>query len=554
MKKSAKIWLFLLIIGVLLLSGCGKRDTKQDAAVETKTIRIIGTSDTHGKFVPWDYALNEESTSGSMAQIAAALREYRNDNTLLIDVGDTIQDNSADLFLKNDDVHPMIQAINAIGYDAWVTGNHEFNYGMDVVRRTIADADCETLCGNVWDEHGDPVADSYHIFEVDGVRVALIGMVTGNIKAWDKANLEKCTVKDPLDETRRIIKEIEGQYDVLVGAFHMGLENELGLENSGVTDILNACPEFDVMISAHEHQAVEGEDINGVLVVQNEEMAQTMAVIDLTLAKDGDGWEVSDRNSESVKMSDYEPDPELVRKLDQYDQMARANAVEEIGRLEGGDLAPVYEGKGIPAARTEDTALIDLILAAQMHYSGAKVSAAALFVDDANMTPGAILKCETAKIYKFSNTIYTLRMTGAQLKKYMEWSAGYFNTFKKGDQEVTANPEVEGYNYDMFGGVNYEIDVSEEPGSRIQNLTWPDGTPVADHDTFEIAVNNYRANSHLLIPGAIYDEGDMPELIAMDIRSDLGGIREIIGYYITDVKGGVITPECDHNWKLTGID
>ena len=553
MMKSAKIWIFLLIMVVLLLPGCGKKDAEQKTDAETKTIRIIGTSDTHGKFVPWDYAINEEDTSGSMAQIATAVKEYRNDNTLLIDVGDTIQDNSADLFLESDDVHPMIQAINAIGYDAWVAGNHEFNYGMDVVRKTIADTECETLCGNVWDENGDPISDSYHIFEVDGVRVAVIGMVTGNITTWDKTNLEKCTVKDPQDETRKIIKEIEGQYDVLIGAFHMGFDNELGLENSGVTDILNDCPEFDLMISSHEHQAIDGEDVNGVLVVQNEEMAKTMAVIDLTLEKDGDGWKVADKSSKCVEMSDYKPDPELVSKLDKYDKMARAHALEEIGRLDGGDLAPSYKGEGVPPARTEDTALIDLILAAQMHYSGAKVSAAALFDDDTNMTPGPILKCETAKIYKFSNTLYTLRMTGAQLKKYMEWSAGYFNTYKEGDQEVTVNPEVAGFNYDMFGGVNYEIDVSQEPGARIKNLTWPDGTPVADDDTFEIAVNNYRANSNLLTPGSIYEEGDMPELIAMDVRSDLGGVREIIGHYIAEVKGGVITPECDHNWKLTGF-
>ncbi len=554
MKKTAEFWIFILVIGLLFLSGCGRKDAKEQADAEKKTIRIIETSDTHGKFVPWDYALNEEDPSGSMAQVATAVREYRNDNTLLIDAGDTIQDNSADLFLESGDVHPMIRAINEIGYDAWVTGNHEYNYGMDVVRKTVNDVKCEALCGNVWDENGDPVADSYHIFDVDGVRVAVIGMVTGNITAWDKVNLEKCTVKDPLDETRKIIKKIEGQYDVLVGAFHMGFENELGLKNSGVTDILNACPEFDVMLSAHEHQAVGGKDVNGVLVVQNSEMAKTMAVIDLTLEKDGDGWKAVDKSSKCVEMSDYEPDPELVKKLSKYDKMARENAEQEIGRLEGGDLAPAYDGKGVPKARTEDTALIDLILSAMLHYSGAEAAGAALFVDDANMTSGTILKCDTAKIYKFSNTIYTLRMTGAQLKKYMEWCAGYFNTVKKGDQEVTANPEVEGFNYDMFGGVNYEINVSKEPGERIENLAWPDGTPVADDDTFEIAVNNYRANSHLLTPGVIYDEDDMPELIAMDVRSDLGGIREIIGHYITDVKGGVITPECDHNWKLTGID
>lgn len=143
-------------------------------------------------------------------------------------------------------------------------------------------------------------------------------------------------------------------------------------------------------------------------------------------------------------------------------------------------------------------------------------------------------------------------MTGAQLKKYMEWTADYYNTYKRGDLTVSFNPEIRMYNYDMFQGVNYEINISKEPGKRIENLTWPDGTPVKDSDVFVIAVNNYRANSHLLAPGEIYDENDMPVLLEMDVRGDIGGVRELIGDYIINVKGGVIEPKVDDNWKITG--
>ena len=519
-------------------------------------LRIIGTSDLHGKFFPWDYALNQENNSGSVVQLSTAVKKYRNGNTILVDAGDTIQGNFADIFARADEsVHPMIQALNAIGYDVWVTGNHEYDYKMDIIKDTIADLDATTLTGNVYDETGRPLADGYTILNKNGIRVALIGMVTQNIVKWNPRNLQNCTVTDPLDETRRIIDKIEGQYDVLIGVFHLGLENELTVPNSGVTDICNACPEFDVMISSHEHKLVPGTLINGVLVVQNKDAAQTMSVVDLTLEPDKDGWKVMDKTSESIQIADYAPDPSLTEMLAPYDEAAKKDAETPIGMLEGGPLAPENETPGIPSAQIEDTALMDLLNSVMLYYSDAEVSAAPFTVMDADLQPGTIRKCDTSQIFKYSNTLYKLHMTGAQLKKYMEWSANYYNTFQPGDQTISFNPDFAEYNYDMFSGINYEINIANEPGSRIENLTWPDGTPVEDDDEFDIAVNSYRANSHLLEAGDIYSEGDdLPQLVDMDIRSDIGGIREQIRDYIVNVEGGTITPEVDHNWKITGIE
>ena len=524
------------------------------AQTETKTIRIIGTSDLHGKFLPWDYALNAESTSGSLAQLSSAITQYRNENTLLFDAGDTIQGNAAEIFTENEDIHPMIQGINALNYDAWVTGNHEFNFGMDIVRKTISDLNCKVLTGNVYDETGTPIADGYTIIEKNGVRIAVIGMVTPNIKRWDAANLADCKITDPLEETRKILERIQGQYDVLVGVFHMGLSNECDTPDSGVTDILNACPEFDVMISSHEHSQIAGKEINSVLVVQNKSMAQTMAVIDLTLEPDGNGWKVIEKTSGSVEISEYEADPAIVELLGSYDKQAREDAESVIGTLTGGVLAPDNETDGIPSAQIQDTALIDLINQVQMFYADASVSAAALSTPDPDIRPGDLRKCDMAVIYKFPNTLYKLHMTGSQLKKYMEWSASYYNTFRTGDPAVSFSPDFPSYNYDMFEGVNYEINITNEPGSRIENLTWPDGTPVMDEDEFDIAVNNYRANSQLLSPGEIYEEGDVPQLLEMDVHGEIGGIRELICDYIVNVKGGTICPECSQNWKITGIE
>lgn len=520
----------------------------------TQTLRIIATSDLHGKFCPWDYALNAASPSGSMAQLSTAVAQYRDERTILVDAGDTIQDNSADLFIGDEEAHPMIRAINAMGYDVCVTGNHEYNYGLDTVKKTIRDLRCKALTGNVYDPSGAPIADGYTILERDGVRIAVIGMVTPNIARWDAVHLAGCKVTDPLEETRRIIDDIRGQYDVLVGVFHMGIENEYGLPNSGVTDILNACPEFDVMVSAHEHVLIPSMEIGGALVVQNRSQAQTMSVIDLTLEKAETGWRVREKTAQSVTIGDYEADPEMMELLAGDDQRAREDARRVIGVLEGDPLAPENGVAEIPAARVQDTALMDLINEAQLYYSGARVSAAALFTANANLYPGQIRKCDTALLYKYSNTLYKLHMTGAQLKRYMEWTTGYFNTWKPGDSGISVNEDFSDFNYYMFAGVRYEVNLSREPGERIEHLTWPDGTPVRDDDAFDLVVSNYCANSHLLVPGAIFDADDLPTLVEKDVHGEIGGIREMIGAYIASVKGGVIRAECDENWKITGCE
>ena len=159
-------------------------------------LQILATSDTHGKFDPWDYAANKADASGSVAQQATAIKENRTKTTLVVDAGDTIQANSAELFL-NDDVHPMIAAQNAIGYDVYVTGNHEYNYGMATLEKVLSQQKAKVLTGNVYSPEGKPLADGYTIINKGGVKIGVIGMVTPNITRWDAKNLEGWTVTNP---------------------------------------------------------------------------------------------------------------------------------------------------------------------------------------------------------------------------------------------------------------------------------------------------------------------------------------------------------------------
>ena len=425
---------------------------------------------------------------------------------------------------------------------------------MATLEKVLSQQKAKVLTGNVYSPEGKPLADGYTILNKCGVKIGVIGMVTPNITRWDANNLKGWTVTNPVDESRKIIDQIKDKVDIIVGVMHMDIENEYGVYGSGVTDLANACPEFDVIVAAHGHKSIPNQMINGVLVVENKNAGATVSEIHLYLQRGLDGkWKVKNRTSENLTIKDYAPDPELTALLAEYDARAKADAVTVIGELRGGDLAPANEISFLPQAMVQDTALLDFINEVQMYYTGAQVAATALTSMTSQMKEGTIRKCDMASIYTYQNTLYKLQMNGLQLRKFMEWSAAFFKTWEKQDVTLAFDPSVRYYLYDAFAGVKYDLDVSKEPGNRIQNLTWMNGKPVQDTDSFVVAVNNYRATTQLLTYADIFAPGDeLPQLLEIDVRGDVGGVRELLGEYIRTVKGGTIEPHVDNNWKIVG--
>lgn len=545
MKRIMSFWLAVLICALML-------NVKAALAAEPETvdIQILATSDLHGMFYPWDYTKNIPA-AGSMAQLKTVVDSLRTENTLVLDAGDVIEGNQSEIFL-NDDNNVLVECMNFIGYDAITTGNHEYNHGIATLKKIIAQHKAEVLTGNVWDSENRNIGKPYVIFERGGVRIAVIGMVTPNIVFWDAKNLEDCTVTDPVEETRRAIDELQGQADILIGLMHMGVDNEYELPHSGVADLANVCPELDLIIAAHDHQAIEKQEINGIPVVENENQAETLCEIHLTVKKTDEGCEVTDTSTRIIQISEYEPNAEMKALLMPYHERVLEYMNTVIGRLEGGDLTLPNDIQGIPQTQIEDSALIDLINTVQLYYSGAKVSSCPLTSPDSVIKEGELRRYDISKIYSYNNYLYTLKMSGAQLKAYMEWSANYYQQYRDGDLTIAFNPEIRSYLYDMFDGVNYEIDVSNPEGERIVNLTWPDGTPVTDEDEFLIAVSNYRSNTFLLNPGEIYEAGETPRLMEADIGH--ADISSLIMKYITEVCGGMVRSECNQNWRIIGND
>ncbi len=292
-----------------------------------------------------------------------------------------------------------------------------------------------------------------------------------------------------------------------------------------------------------------------------------MSLVTFTLEKDPDGkFKIVDKQPKIFDMKNYNEDSLISTDsliLD-ADKRAKAEAATVIAYLTNRSLSPADEIPGIAQAKLQDTALIRLINDVQLYYSGAQISCAALFLDNSNLYQGDICKSDISGIFKNTNGLNTVRMTGRQLKIFMEWSYNYINTFHEGDLTISFNPEIRGYNYLMFRGVKYLADISKPAGERIINLSLSDGTPIDPDEKYTVAVNSHTFGSCLSTYGEVFTEEDgLPEVVDISIRGDIGGIRELIVDYISNVasvkdKTGRATltledvTEENADWSLVG--
>uniref|UniRef100_UPI00403F56D6 bifunctional metallophosphatase/5'-nucleotidase n=1 Tax=Candidatus Enterococcus willemsii TaxID=1857215 RepID=UPI00403F56D6 len=566
-KHLTKKMLVLLSMGIL--AGCATANTKEketdNTSSEDKKITILGTSDIHGRYMAWDYATDTENKAGSFAQISTIVKEVReaNDNTILVDAGDLIQDNSAELF-KSDDHHPAPEVLKALDYDVWTMGNHEFDYGFDVLDNITEQFDGGVLAGNVQLEDGTPYFDSYKIVEREGVKIGFIGMTTPLVAEFKKDTdiFDGKQLTDPVKETIKVVKELKKDVDVLVGVVHMGISNENDVHNTGVADMAEAVPELDVVFAGHMHTLVEEEFINDVLIVEPDKYGRFVSRVDLTLSKKGKGYEVKDKAGSAIEVAGYEEDPEINELLKPSHEKARKDANTVLGELVGMDLVPENEIQGISSAQIQETPLVNFFGEVMLHYSqGADVVAFQIDTDTPSLDIGEIKKKDIARNYQFTDgevTVYEI--TGKDLKDYMEWGADYYNQTKPGDVTVSFNPERRTSKYntnDRFYNVKYEIDLSKETGNRITNLRRLDGTPIQDDETLKIGMNQYRMNFLVSEDGPLagreFKEGY--STFAQEAYGEVEGrIRELSARYIKEEKNGVYEGVLLNNWKIIGVD
>lgn len=509
-------------------------------------ITIIGTSDTHGNIWGYSYEDMKESTGDGLARISTYVNQVRaeNPNTILVDAGDTIQGTimTDDLYSKDTANHPVPAALNYMKYDAWTLGNHEFNFGVDKLKSIIDQADMPVLAANIKNADGSYFTGAgYTIVERGGVNVAIIGVDTPNIPRWDgtKQGVDQLTFEPMADAVAECIEEIGDQADVIMVSAHAGLEAEYSTDGSDAAKtILDKCPEVDVLQLGHTHTTY----INSAPIPVGEAKNNAGEVVryDLTLNADK---EITSATVETVSMKDVEPDQGLrdVAAIKEAQEKTVSFIQDNVLGHAAADFQPDNEINGLPEGRLQDTAVIDLIGTVQLENSGADVTAVALFKDTSDLKKGDLNYGNMFDIYKYPNVLYTVKVTGAEMKAYMEWAAECWNQWQPGDINISFNPDKAGYLHDHFIGLNYEVNLSKPAGQRIENVTFQ-GQPLTDDQVLTLCVNDYRYTG-LKNEGIISGEKEW---------ESSASVRDMLVAYLAEHDP--LEPVVDNNWKITGVD
>ncbi|EPM4946267.1 bifunctional metallophosphatase/5'-nucleotidase [Vibrio cholerae] len=526
-------------------------------------VTILGTSDLHGHFMPWDYSADKLNLSGSLSQIATKVKTIRQEqpNVILVDAGDTIQGNFVETF-KDEAIDPMMLGFNEMKYDVWVLGNHEFDFGLKVLNRSLTQFKGRSLAGNIQRPDGNPFLPGYTIIEHGGIKIGVIGMDTPMTQVFAEGTnrLEGMTFTNPTLEVQKIIKQIDPQVDAIVLVAHMGIENENDITNTGVTDIANGNPELDAIVAGHMHTLIDKAVVNGVIITEPDKYGRALSRIDLQFEEQNGKFTLINKDSLTYKIKDITSDSKMESLYEPYHKRLREMANREIAQLSGVNLVPENEIRGIPQVHVQDTGISALFQEASFFYAPkANVIALQIDNDNAKLDVGSIKAKDIAYNYQYAGgeiTVY--QMTGKELKQYMEWSAGYFNSVKPGDVTYSFNPERRASKYstnDFFAGVTYTIDLTQPAGERITDLKFADGTPVKDNSEIRLGMNSYRMG-HLTKKGGILEGQQFPVLFDTEAEygEEQGTIRNLTIRYLTEQKQGKYEGKPMQRWKLSGLE
>lgn len=534
-------------------------------------LTLLATTDLHGRVLNWDYFSDRAYSdragdSVGLAKVASVVDEVRaevgDDRLLVVDNGDAIQGTPLSYYYAVQEPvqetgadHPMAAAYAAIGYDAQVLGNHEFNYGLDLLGAYEDDLGFPLLGANVLDaETGEPAFDPYTLVEkkVKGhkpVTVGILGLTTPGSMIWDKANVEgELEFRDMVDAAEEWVPKVRAAgADVVVVLSHAGngassYDESIAPPENATADIAREVPGIDVMVVGHTHLDKPSEivvnEVTGdeVLLTQPYRWGSTVSRVDLSLEKVKGQWDVADAEASAIRTAGYPESSEIVDLVaDQHETtVAYVNQV----------VAQSTEELSAVTSRYEDTAIIDFIqqvqtdavassLAGTAYADLPVLSIAAPFSRTAVFPQGDVTVRDIAGLYIYDNTLQAVTMTGAQVKEYLEYSAKYYATVPSGG---TFDPEVHtgaggtpDYNLDILSGVEYELDLSQPVGSRVENLVLTGGAELAADQKVVVAVNNYRRSGggafpHIASAPIVYDEQKEIRQLLIDWAQERGVI------------------------------
>ncbi|MEZ3501673.1 bifunctional 2',3'-cyclic-nucleotide 2'-phosphodiesterase/3'-nucleotidase [Pantoea sp. KPR_PJ] len=578
----------------------------------TVDLRLLETTDLHSNMMDFDYYKDKPTEKFGLVRTASLIHAARQEvkNSVLIDNGDIIQgsplgDYMAAKGLQSGEIHPVYKALNTLDYSVGNLGNHEFNYGLPYLRKALAGARFPYINANIIDlKTGQPMFTPYLIKTLDvtdrdgqpqKLKVGFIGFAPPQIMVWDKANLQgKVRVDDITETARRYVPQMRAQgADVIVAIPHSGLSSEpyhAMAENS--VYYLSQVEGIDAILFGHAHAvfpakefaAISGVDsekgtLNGVAAVMPGMWGDHLGVVDLVLNQQQGRWQVSDRKAEARPIYDVAQkkslaaeDAALVKVLADDHRATREFVAKPIGKSAAemySYLSLVQDDPTVQIVNNAQRAYVEHFIQGDPDLGRLPVlSAAAPFKaggrknDPASYTEvekGDLTFRNAADLYLYPNTLVVMKISGAQVKEWLECSAGQFNHIdpQRSGVQPLINWDFRTYNFDVIDGVNYQIDVTQPArydsecqlinarASRIKNLTWQ-GKPVDPRATFLVATNNYRAYG-----GKFAGTGDKYIAFAAPDEN-----RAVVAAYISaETKAhGEVQPQADNNWRLAPIN
>ena len=550
--------LFMLLTGLSL---------SQYTQAQNVQIKVIQTSDVHGSFFPYDFT-NRKPRQGSMARVSSYVKQLRKqygNNVVLLDNGDILQGQPTSYFynyVATNDINIAAEVINYLGYSAQTIGNHDIEPGHAVYDKWIKEVKCPVIACNVINKKtGKPYTQPYAILKRNGVKIAVLGMLTPAIPNWLTENIwEGLRFEDMVTSAKKWMKIIQEKEhpDVVIGLFHSGREG--GITTSEYQEdascaVAKQVPGFDVIMFGHDHtrfnQKIKNIEGKEVLCIDPANNAMTVAQADVTLTLHNGKVTKKQVTGTLVDVTQMQVDEEYMAHF--KPQIAKVNNF--VDRVIGNFTNTIYTRDSYFGS----SAFNDFILNLELQITKADIAFNAPLQFNASIKAGPVRVADMFNLYRFENQLYVMRLTGEEIRKHLEMSYDlWVNTMKSPDDHLLLLADTRGdaqrlgfknftFNFDSAAGIDYIVDVTKPDGQKVKILQMSNGQPFDEHKWYTVAINSYRGNGggELLTKGAGIPKDSLNSRIIY--RSP----RDQRYYLMQEIeKMGTVTPKANNNWKF----